>query len=222
MPFPDRLTGWRDTPPPPQASRVYYSYRLLARSGFNTGTGNNWSVVGTFQTFNPTAQRTVTRVRGIANNSGYPFELVPGPSDTKIQVSYLALYLLPLNEALGYNIGSIIDLNRQRVPFDIEEQCVFPLLDEATSGTAGSSFGNINGIPVANHLSSQIETNFYYECYLSAIGRTIAQGTVTIAETATIEVTGVTTDPVKKYGGITTNQVPSYTSLGAAAGTFPN
>jgi len=43
-----------------------------------------------------------------------------------------------------------------------------------------------------------IETNHYRECYLSNVGRTVNQGTVTIAETATIQVTAI--EPVKWPG----------------------
>jgi hypothetical protein len=217
MPYPDRLTGWRDTPPPPQATRVYYAYRILARGGFgSTEKGGAYTTIGTFQTFNPTSTRQVIRVRGICNNSGYPLELVPGPADTSINVTYLMLYLLPLNQALGYKIGSVVDLNRQRVPFDIMEQCVFP--NEIEAGVAA---GPINpqypGIP-SGLQESHIETNFYYECYLASLGRTITQGTVTITETATIHITGVAPDqPLTKYGNITTGD--NYPTLGAIAGS---
>jgi len=217
MPYPDRLTGWRDTPPPPQATRVYYAYRILARGGFGSDQGGSYTTIGTFQTFNPTSTRQVIRVRGIANNSGYPLELVPGPADTTINVTYLMLYLLPLNQALGYNIGSVVDLNRQRVPFDIMEQCVFPSTWESTSG--GIPSYNNPGIPDrTNAINSRVETNYYYECYLASLGRTITQGTVTITETATIHITGVAPDqPLREYGGIHTGD--NYPSLGAIAGS---
>jgi len=145
----------------------------------------SFKVVGTFQNFNPTSTRQIVRVRGIANNGGYPLELVPGPADTSINVTYLALYLLPLNEALGYNIGSIVDLNRQRIPFDIQEICVFPY-------GAGIDIANVSQrMPYGTQRPGAIETNHYKSCFLSNIGRTLNQGTVTIAETATIQVTGM-------------------------------
>ena len=185
MPYPNRLLGWRDTTPPPQASRVFFSYKILAPASYGAGFDEKKQTqIGTFQTFNPSSTRQVVRVRGIANNGGYPLELVPGPADTQINVTYLSLYLLTLNQALGYPIGSIIDLNRQRVPFDIQEQCVFPLEAEIES-VIGEA-----GIPQSTFTT---EVNHYYECYLTNIGRTITQGTVTIAETATIFVTGITT-----------------------------
>ena len=214
MPYPDRLTGWRSTPPPPQATRVYYAYRILAKGGFGSDKNKNtYTTVGTFQTFNPTSTRQVIRVRGIANNSGYPLELVPGPADTTINVTYLMLYLLPLNEALGYKIGSVVDLNRQRIPFDIMEQCVFPDEFEGTGGTANSTYP---GIP-SGISGSHIETNYYYECYLASLGRTITQGTVTITETAAIHITGVAPEPsALKYGVSHTSD--NYPALGAIAG----
>jgi hypothetical protein len=214
MPYPDRLTGWRDTPPPPQATRVYYAYRILARGGFGSSDKGNYATIGTFQTFNPTSTRTVTRVRGICNNSGYPLELVPGPADTTINVTYLMLYLLPLNEALGYKIGSVVDLNRQRVPFDIMEQCVFPDADDATVSA------RFSGIPPGLK-GSFVETNYYYECYLASLGRTITQGTVTITETAIIQITGVApgNNAIPGYGVI--RPTDNYASLGALAGTGP-
>jgi len=214
MPFPSGLTGWRDVPPPPQATRVYYSYRILVPAveyGGGAGIGGKTMVqVGTFQNFAPTSTRQVVRVRGIANNGGYPLELVPGPADTSINVTYLSLYLLPLNEALGYDIGSVVDLNRQRIPFDIQEVCQMPIGAEA--------FGQIGeaGIP---RRRTAYEVNHYYECYLSNVGRTINQGTVTIAETATIQVTAVA--PLKQPPEMgTALDVPEIPSLGARGGTL--
>jgi len=170
------------------------------------GGETNWKVVGTFQNFNPTSTRQIVRVRGIANNGGYPLELVPGPADTSINVTYLALYLLPLNEALGYNIGSVVDLNRQRIPFDIQEMCVFPY------ATATESSGTAFRIPYAAEQPGAIETNHYVQCYLSNVGRTVNQGTVTIAETATIQVTAIapTKFPVGTQGyGVSGYEAPN-------------
>lgn len=214
MPYPGGLTGWRDVPPPPQATRVYYSYRILvpAVTGGGAGIGGKTMIqVGTFQNFAPTSTRQVVRVRGIANNGGYPMELVPGPADTSINVTYLSLYLLPLNEALGYNIGSVVDLNRQRIPFDIQEVCQMPLASEA--------FGDIGEAGIPRGTSAFYEVNHYMECYLSNVGRTINQGTVTIAETATIQVTAVA--PIKQPPSASTEQ-PTFEvpSLGAVGGTL--
>jgi len=196
MPFPSTLTGWRQVSPPPSASRVFYAYRIMVP--IVAGNQRNMTVVGTFQNFNPTSTRQVVRVRGIANNGGYPLELVPGPSDTTINVTYLALYLLPLNEALGYNIGSAVDLNRQRVAFDIQELCVFPqdYMSQASQVESQRPFGSSIG---NQQQMKTIEVNHYRECYLSNVGRTVNQGTVTIAETATIQVTAI--EPTKFPGG---------------------
>jgi len=218
MPYPDRLTGWRDTPPPPQATRVYYAYRILARGGFgSTEKGGAYTTIGTFQTFNPTSTRQVIRVRGICNNSGYPLELVPGPADTTINVTYLMLYLLPLNQALGYKIGSVVDLNRQRIPFDIMEQCVFPSKMESSAGAGYTTYPGIPSGTGAGFLGTTVETNYYYECYLASLGRTITQGTVTITETAAIHITGVAPERMQEYGPIVTGD--NYPSLGAIAGS---
>ncbi len=188
MPYPDTLAGWRRVAPPPQATRVFYSYRIMVPALGQDG--STMKVVGTFQTFNPSSTRQVQRVRGIANNGGYPLELVPGPADTSINVSYMSLYLLPLNAALGYHIGSIVDLNVQRVGFDIQEICVFPndySHEVKYLGAKGAASD-----PFANAKQSQaIETNHYRLCYLSQVGRTINQGTITIAETATIQVSAI-------------------------------
>jgi len=176
------------------------------------GTERAMKVVGTFQNFNPTSTRQIVRVRGIANNGGYPLELVPGPADTSINVTYLALYLLPLNEALGYNIGSVVDLNRQRIPFDIQEMCIFPYSTATSSqGLAEEKtpFGVEAGI-------GAIETNHYTQCYLSNVGRTLNQGTVTIAETATIQVTAVM--PTRFPGGEESYGVAGYQSLDVLPG----
>ena len=145
MPFPSTLTGWRQVSPPPSAARVFYAYRIMVP--IVAGNQRNMTVVGTFQNFNPTSTRQIVRVRGIANNGGYPLELAPGPADTTINVTYLSLYLLPLNEALGYNIGSAVDLNRQRVAFDIQELCVFPMdyASQASHAETENPFGNTIG-----------------------------------------------------------------------------
>ena len=37
MPYPNRLLGWRDTTPPPQASRVFFSYKILAPASYGAG-----------------------------------------------------------------------------------------------------------------------------------------------------------------------------------------
>lgn len=202
MPYPSTLTGWRQVSPPPSASRVFYAYRIMVPIVAGSGDQRSMTVVGTFQNFNPTSTRQVVRVRGIANNGGYPLELAPGPADTTINVTYLSLYLLPLGEALGYNIGSAIDLNRMRVAFDIQEMCVFPFdyMSQASSVESQLPFG---GTMEQNQLKHTIETNHYRECYLSNIGRTINQGTVTIAETATIQVTAV--EPTKWPAGSPTH-----------------
>ena len=193
MPYHDTLTGWRQVAPPPSASRVYYSYRIMVPSTAGilaSEKKNNYKVIGTFQNFNPTSTRQVVRVRGIANNGGYPLELVPGPADTSINVTYLSLYLLPLNEALGYNIGSAVDLNRQRISFDIQELCIFPFDWQTEMSRGNYQFGApINLVSLNNEAT--VEVNHYVGCYLSNIGRTINQGTVTIAETATIQVQSV-------------------------------
>lgn len=200
MPYPSTLSGWRQVSPPPSATRVFYAYRIMVP--VTRGNQRNMTVVGTFQNFNPTSTRQVVRVRGIANNGGYPLELVPGPADTTINITYLALYLLPLNEALGYAIGSAVDLNRQRVGFDIQELCVFPFdyMSQANSVESGLPFGSLNA---QQQKFQTIETNHYRECYISNVGRTVNQGTVTIAETATIQVTAV--EPTKFPGGSPTD-----------------
>ena len=200
MPYPSTLTGWRQVSPPPSASRVFYAYRIMVPAV--VGNQKVMTVVGTFQNFNPTSTRQVVRVRGIANNGGYPLELAPGPADTTINVTYLSLYLLPLGEALGYNIGSAIDLNRMRVAFDIQEMCMFPFdyMSQAASVESRLPFGSTLG---QKQLIKTIETNHYRECYLSNIGRTVNQGTVTIAETATIQVTAV--EPTKWPGNSPTH-----------------
>jgi hypothetical protein len=91
------------------------------------------------------------------------------------------LYLLPLNEALGYQVGSVTDLNRQRVPFAIMERCRLPVEDETKTSIPG-------GLPTRTAGNPTWEVNLYLDCYLSNVGRTITQGTVTVAETATIQV----------------------------------
>jgi len=138
---------------PPTAARVFYAYTLKV----------NGHPVGTFQSFTPSSTRQIVRLRGIANNGGWPFEMVPAPADVQIAVNHIALYRRPLTAALGFPFGSNLDLNWMKVPFEIEEIC------------------NIPG-------SDALEQNTYVDCMLSNVNRTLNQTTAQVAETATIQV----------------------------------
>jgi len=183
--YPSTLTGWTEIAPPPIASRVYFAYKLVVpnRNG-------GLLQIGTIQNFSPSSSRQVQRIRGIANNGAWPFELAPGAADTTIAVNYLSLYLLPLAKVFGYPVASSIDLNYQRIPFDIQELCFFPNEAEANLGTKSNlTWTSDQWKKMASTSGMAVETLHYKGCLISNMSRTINQGTVTIAETATIQVT---------------------------------
>jgi len=136
------------------SARVYFAYAIQV----------NGTRVGTFQTFNPQSTRQVLRVRGIANNRGFPFELVPGPADLSFTVNFLALYRMPLASALGYSFGSVVDLNYYLSTFSVDEICHFPGTD-----------------------SNRVELVKYKGCQIRQMSRTINQGTIQVVENATID-----------------------------------
>ncbi len=72
----------------------------------------NGKRIGNLQSFAPTSDRTLTRVRQIASaNAGETIEIVPSVTNHSIRISSLELYREKLLEALGYsNFASIEDL----------------------------------------------------------------------------------------------------------------
>ena len=68
--------------------------------------------VGNLQSFTPSANKTLTRVRALAQgNGGETIEIVPSITDHQITITALELYRKKVIEFMGYsNFASIEDL----------------------------------------------------------------------------------------------------------------
>jgi len=124
----------------------------------------NGQSVGTLQEFSPSSRKTVERVREISVQQGTRvIEIVPGVVDFSVTVSKIMLYKKRLFEALGFEVGSLEDLN---VPFTIEEECSFP--------------------------DGRKETIIYNGCQFESVDYTISLRETLVTERATIQVAYVT------------------------------
>ncbi len=134
---------------PNTQTRVFYSYTIRM----------NGHPIGTIQEFSPSARKTLERVREISAERGTRvIEIVPGVVDFSITVSRLVLYKSKLFDALGFEVGSLEDLN---TPFEIEETCQFP--------------------------DGRKETFLYHECQFESIDYTISLRETIVTERATIQ-----------------------------------
>lgn len=81
--------------------------------------------VGDLQSFNPSANKTLTRVRALAQgNGGETIEIVPSITDHQITITALELYRKKVIEFMGYSsFASIEDL---KTPIDIREIITAP------------------------------------------------------------------------------------------------
>lgn len=81
--------------------------------------------VGNLQTFVPSANKTLTRVRALAQgNGGESIEIVPSITDHQITITALELYREKVLEFMGYsNFASIEDL---KTSIDIREIITSP------------------------------------------------------------------------------------------------
>lgn len=170
------ISSWREVHPPPSAARVYYSYKIMVSPGIG---GTRAIPVGTFQNFAPRSTRQVQRNRGICNNGGIPHELVPGPADMSITVQYLSLYARSLVAAFGFlKMGASLEQNLMSMPFDVFEQCHWPVDADRTSEWGGDPLKKLHEV---------LEQVVYKGCIFSDLGRTLATGTIHVIETATIQ-----------------------------------
>jgi len=135
---------------PNTQSVVSYAYEIKS----------NGVSIGTLQGFNPSANRTVERVREISNTLEDTVEIVPGRSEFKITIDRIETYNKNVIKALGYNIfgESIAQI---RDPITIVEQITGP-----------------------NGESRQI---VYDRCWLTGWSKTVGAGDITIKENATLE-----------------------------------
>ena len=81
--------------------------------------------VGDLQSFAPSSNKTLTRVRALAQgNGGETIEIVPSITDHQITITALELYRKQVIEFMGYtNFASIEDL---KTPIDIREIITAP------------------------------------------------------------------------------------------------
>lgn len=139
---------------PTTESRVFYSYTIKM----------NGQVVGKIQEFSHSSRKTVERVREISAQQGVrTIEIVPGVIDFSVSVSRLVMYKSNLYKALGFEVGSMEEIN---VPFVIEEECTFP--------------------------DGKKETYIYNGCQFESLDYTISLRETLITERATIQVAYVT------------------------------
>ena len=129
------------------------------------------NTVGTLQGFNPTANRQLDRVREIMNEEDDTKEIVPGRSEFSVSIDRLETYDQSMMEALGFD--SFTDLSQVTDGFQIVEE--------------------IRG-PVAK--GGRRRVIVYEGCWVQNITKTIREGTTTVNETVTIQVTKIIVSPL--------------------------
>ena len=99
----------------PQTARsVWYAYSILIHG----------EAVGSFERFSARSTRTVERVREVLFSRGAEVvELLPGGTDTSIDLSFVELYQSSLLEVVGGEIHTLEDMT---FPLDILEQMRIP------------------------------------------------------------------------------------------------
>lgn len=121
--------------------------------------------VGTLQGFSPTGNRALERVRELAydpSGARDTIEIAPGRSEFSITIDRLELYSGTLMEVLGQDI----DITQMVSPFTITE-----------------TLRNGNG--------AIIRTIQYIDCWVNNVSKTVREGTITVAENATLWVTRI-------------------------------
>ncbi len=132
---------------PKSKSVVSYAYSVYA----------NGIVIGNLQSFNPSQNRMLDRVREIMDEEADIVEIVPGRGEIVLTVDRLELYDKPMMKALGYDadISKIVD------PIQIRET----ITDPSTNKT-------------------RVVT--YVDCWIQNQSKTIREGSITVTETATL------------------------------------
>lgn len=125
--------------------------------------------VGTLQGFDPSANRELQRIREIKHLAAGlipdTLEIVPGRTENTINIEKLETYAQNMMEAFGFDTFETPEW--QATPFDIVEE----LRD-----------GN----------GRLIRVNHYEGCWIQTLGKSIREGTITVTETMTVQVTKVT------------------------------
>lgn len=122
--------------------------------------------IGTLQGFTPSANRILERVRQIQDEERDTVEIVPGRSEFSVTIDRLETYNESMMEALGFT--SFEDLSQVVAPFQIVEMVRAP----------DSRGGKIRRI-------------FYQDCWIQSITKTIREGTTSVSESVTIQVTKI-------------------------------
>ena len=138
---------------PSTQTAVYYSYDVLV----------NWQKVGILQKFSASSNRTLERIREIANSSTDTVEIIPGRTERTIDIDRFETYSKNLIMALGYEPADIGDLN---APITIVE-----VMHKPDGG------------------KRQI---IYQDCWPQSWSKSITVGTTTITENVKLEVTNIT------------------------------
>jgi len=125
----------------------------------------NGKAVGTLQGFNPSEDRALERVREIMNEVDDTKEIVPGRTDYTIAVDRLETYDANLYQAFGLPKTAV--LSQLTDGFDIVEEIQGPT-------------------------SAQKRVISYNNCWIKNKAKTIREGTITVAESATVWCTSMT------------------------------
>lgn len=128
--------------------------------------------IGTLQGFTPSANRQLDRVREIMNVIEDVVEITPGRSEFSITIDRLETYAESMMEALGFD--GFTDLSQVIDGFQIVEE--------------------IRG-PVARGGKRRVIV--YDGCWIQNITKTIREGTTTVSESVTVQVTKISASPLR-------------------------
>jgi len=128
--------------------------------------------VGTLQGFTPTANRQLDRIREIMNELDDTVEIVPGRSEFSISIDRLETYERSIMEEFTFD--GFTDLSQVIDSFQIVEE--------------------IRG-PVAK--GGRRRVIVYDGCWIQNITKTVREGTITVMESVTVQVTKIIASPFR-------------------------
>ena len=128
--------------------------------------------IGTLQGFTPSANRALDRVRQIMNEVDDTKEIVPGRTDFSITIDRLETYEESMMEAFGFD--GITDISQIVDGF---------IIQEVISG------------PISK--GSKKRTIVYDGCWIQNISKTVREGTITVSESVTLQVTRIIPSPLR-------------------------
>jgi len=133
-----------------------FSYDVLA----------NGKKIGNLQSFAPSHNKTLVRVRQIASSyAGETVEIVPGVTDHQITISVLELYREKTLAALGYSGVTFASIEDLKDPIDIQEKVTKPSGDTV----------------IVN----------YQDCWVQNFSKSIAVGNAIVTDNVTVYVTRI-------------------------------